>query len=331
MRSMSLAAFSWAWVGAALVLGATACSSDAAESPQPDQDAGVRNDADVQDASNGDASSESDSGLQADAGPQTDAAIDDASTAGSSQGSGGLDCSSEPSLGGDRSFCLASESGVEVKLAVPADFASNTSPLRLGLYLHGDGAGAHRSNSAMRTLLPWIDEHHAIMVSVLAPNGCAWWLSPEHDCASDTEDRDVDGANARALDAVLQTIRSRYDIANDAMFYYGSSGGSVFLTSNFFPRFGDRYPGAMALNCGGEAPTASSFTWDVANAGQRGSTRMWFTYGSNDFLRTEIEASIGAHRGFGFDVQEKRIEGAGHCEFDGHGRAREVWTEFLAP
>lgn len=281
----------------------------------------------------GDAPSSSDSGgeLVADGGgsPSSDAADDAGPDAGddSSQGSGGLSCTSQGSLPGDRTYCVASIGGSELKLAEPAGGAG---PLRVAVYVHGDGAAAYKSDSAMKALLPWADAHHALVLSVLSPNGCAWWQAPtQTDCSQGaTSVADVEGVNADALRLVLEAVRAGYDVSNGPIFYYGSSGGSIFLTRSFLRRFGDRFPGAFALNCGGEKPNRD-FAWDVSDPAKRSSTRLSYTYGDQDFLKSDIEAAIPYFEGLGFASESKVIPNAGHCEFNGHGRAVEVWQQYL--
>lgn len=257
---------------------------------------------------------------------------------GSSHGAGGIVCEKQGDLdveagAAPRQYCLAREGGVEFRFAMPI---APSGPLTIGLYVHGDGAGAYRSNSAIETLLPWADAHDAIMVAARAPNGCAWWLRPDYACPSDpttpvneATDRDLAHANADALDAVLKKIRASYDITNGPLFYYGSSGGSVFLTSSFIPKYGDVYPGAFAINCGGEVPAPGSIGWDFTDASKRGPSKLWFTYGDQDFLLADEQAAVAYYQGQGFSVYEQVLPGKGHCEFDGHGRALEVWKEYL--
>jgi len=247
----------------------------------------------------------------------------------SSGGAGGLSCASRGNLPAGRSYCVQAFGGAELKLAEPADVASGE-PLRLALYLHGDGAGAHRSDSAMKSLLAWADAHHALIGSVLSPNRCAWWQVPtQTDCSEQAAAvPDTTGKNADALRAVIDAIRAAYDVTDGPTFYYGSSGGSIFLSRSFLRRFGDRYPGVFALNCGG-AKNDLPFDWNAASATTRGGTRLSFTYGDQDYLQPEIEEAVGHYRGVGFAIDTKVIPGAAHCAFDGHGRAAEVWSAFL--
>jgi hypothetical protein len=267
--------------------------------------------------------------------PREDAATGDASVAdgsapSSSKGTGGLTCTSNGDLGGGRTFCLASISGSELKLALPRAAAG---PLRVVAYLHGDGAGAYNSNSAMRAMLPFADAHNALVISVLAPNRCAWWqVASQTDCSGSASPvPDTEGANADVLRDVFETLRARYDVRLGASHYfYGSSGGSIFLTLSFMRKYGNQYPGVYALNCGGEAPT-KPFAWDVADEAQRGGSRLFFTYGDQDFLKPQIERAIPFFRDRGFATDVKLIAGATHCAFDGHGRAAEIFEAAFVP
>ncbi len=220
--------------------------------------------------------------------------------------------------------------GGDLPDASPPDAApGENGPVSLAIYVHGDGAAAYKSNGAMKALLPWADLRHVRVLAVLAPNGCAWWQKPTHDCASAIEEPDTTGENTVAFEAVLAEIRARYDINFDPTFYYGSSGGTIFLAGSFLPRYGNVHPGAFAMNCGGTQHKKSDFTWNPDDAAARGSTKLWFTYGDKDFLKDDAHASSVFYSDLGFPVDEKIIPDATHCAFDGHGRAKEVWSEFL--
>lgn len=273
-----------------------------------------------------------DSGAPPDAGDLPDASPPDAGPAmdaglTSSKGTGGLVCSLTGDLGTGRGYCESKVQGVQLRLADAAP--GENGPVSLAIYVHGDGAAAYKSNGAMKALLPWADLRHVRVLAVLAPNGCAWWQKPTHDCASAVEEPDTMGENTVAFAAVLAEIRARYDINLDPTFYYGSSGGTIFLAGSFLPRYGNVYPGAFAMNCGGTQHKKSDFTWNPDDAAARGSTKLWFTYGDKDFLKDDAHASSVFYSDLGFPVDEKIIPDATHCAFDGHGRAKEAWSEFL--
>jgi hypothetical protein len=243
-------------------------------------------------------------------------------TAPGSGGKGGLTCTSRVDVNG-RSICTAKIGSVEVRLLEPM---GGSGPMRLGLYLHGDGAAAHKSGSVFKPMIAWADAQHGLGVSFLAPNGCAWWQAPTHDCTSSGTDPDLAGANAAALVTAIDAIMKAYDVRTDGMRYYGASGGSIFLTDEWLPLQGGTYPGVFAIMCGGDA-SSRTYGWDATNAALRGKSPLWFTYGDKDFLLTDEQAAVAAFKGKGFAVTEKVVPNAGHCEFDAHGEAIGIWTQ----
>jgi hypothetical protein len=239
-----------------------------------------------------------------------------------SAGSGGLPCSRQESLGGGRTSCVTTVRGVELKLVLPA---SGAGAMRLGLYLHGDGAEAHESGSVATAMVPWADATHGIGVSALAPNRCSWWQSLRHDCASLQTERDLEGENVALLAGAIDAIASAYDVRTDGLRYYGSSGGSIFLTEAWIPLQAGNYPGVFALMCGGE-PTSRAYAWDLTNASWRARNPLWFTYGDQDVLAPEIARVAEDFRSVKFTVTEKVFPGAGHCQFNGTAEAMAIWT-----
>lgn len=312
---------------------ALACSPNASPLPgEPRSDDVV--DADVREPADADAGSDANS----DAAAPTPGNPD---PEGSSKGADGLACARSETLGGSgREVCVATVGAVELKIVLPLDAATNPAPLRLAMYVHGDGAGAHKSNSAAKTLLPWLDAHHALFVSALAPNGCSWWIEPGYTtCSVNDADqplhRDVDEQNAPLFEAAIRAIRGAFDVRNDAVLYYGSSGGSMFLAGSFLGRYGHHYPGAFALNCGGEAPW-SGFAWDVGSAVERGATKLFFTYGAEDeALLPDLAKVPSTLAALGFPVDDHFVPNqTQHCSFEGgqgaHQRTEQVWSAFLA-
>ena len=123
---------------------------------------------------------EQDSGLVVDAGDD-DAGVDDAgfdagSDAGlatSSQGAGKLPCTRMGSVNttaGAKSYCVATIGSIEVKVIEPDDVLTNRAPLRLAVYVHGDGARTYLNDTAPRFHAPWTTSHHVLYVTVLAAN-----------------------------------------------------------------------------------------------------------------------------------------------------------------
>ena len=322
MNALSLRTLSSFWVstlvsaGVVLVGSTMACSSDTA-APGNTADAAVGQESDS-------------SAPEPDGGAVVDGSADaNVVPSGSSKGSGKLTCASTGSLGGGRTYCVTTLGGSELKLAEPV---AAEGPLRLVFYVHGDGAAAYKSDSAMKALMPFADQRHALVVSVLSPNKCAWWqVASQTDCsATATPVPDTEGLNADTFRQIVDAIRAGFDVSNDVVFYYGSSGGSIFLTSAFMRRFGNLYPGIYALNCGGEKP-GKAMAWDATLPSERKGTKLFFTYGDQDFLKPDIEKAIPFFQGLGFPVDTKIVAGAQHCAFDAHGRAVEVFSSQFLP
>ncbi|APR82864.1 Hypothetical protein A7982_08213 [Minicystis rosea] len=320
-------------------LAVVGCSSDPSTGG-PSVDAGSDAHSDPEDAGLGDGgvtdSGPSDSGPTdsgpTDSGPSDSGPVDSGPKDGgptdagatSSGGSGGLTCVSTGQVVAGRSYCQVHIGSVDVRFIEPN---GGTGPLNLALYIHGDGAGAYNSGSVFKSLIQWADDHHALVAAVLAPNGCAWWQPPAHDCNSSTQERDLQHQNAVALDAAIKGLRAAYDISNSPVFYYGSSGGSIFLTASFLPRYGAQYPGAFAINCGGEKPWDGQLSWDPS---QTGGTQLFFTYGDADYLAQDSHDTFLYYQSLGFPVYETVLTpNIQHCAFDGHGRAAEVWNQYL--
>jgi predicted esterase len=320
MRSIGLV------LGLALALGTHVGCSDAgsgAPRTEPALDAGVDMDAMAVDAVAVDAV---DAQMQGRDGAPADAGGDAATVKPGTGGAGGIVCDSMRTVSG-RPVCVANAMGSEFRFV---QSANPVGPQRLVVYVHGDGARAYESDGALKALLGWSDAHQALTVAVRAPNKCAWWQKASQTDCSDTAKPDPDGtgANADVLKAVLDALRARYDIALGPTFFYGSSGGSIFLSYSFLRRFGDLYPGAYALNCGASKPSAA-FAWDTQDRALRDPTKLYFTYGDKDFLKPDIEKAIPFFQMAGFFVDQKVIPNADHCAFDGHGRAQEVFSAYL--
>jgi len=317
-----------AWVFSIVVLGFSCGTSRGAD------DAGHSSDASVLDAGMLEDSGVIDAGIEEEDAGMIDAGVVDAGIA-SSHGTGGVTCLSSANIDATHTACLAKVNDTSFKLTTPV---GDSGPYYLGIYLHGDGAGAYNSNSAVKRMLPLADSKHVLQIAVLAPNGCAWWQDPGTPFDSQCNNigpvvPDTTGLNAQALAEVIDAVRAAYDVRNDLVLYYSASGGSIFLTNSFIPSHGSEYPGGMSINCGAEMPADSAFTWDTNDAAARGSTQLFFTYGDSDpvVLPADVHAAATGYAAKHFVVDEKILPGVQHCgpTFDAHARALEVWTQVL--
>ena len=320
------------------VLLAAACSSPTTETPHTN----------LPDAGTGAADPGPDAGTgAADPGPDAgDDAGTDAGT-GSSHGQGGIPCASTGVVtegGTSYSYCVAGVGGVEMKIVEPE--ALGAGPLRLAVYLHGDGAGPYTSGLALRKLAPWTTKHGVLLAAARAPNACAWWLEPSYttcDAATPIPDSAIDtgGENAAALKAAIDALRAGWDLADSPALFGGSSGGSIFLSASFLPLFGDQLPGAWALSCGGDAPWAGGLAWDGKNPALVGANKLFFTYGDKDFVVPDVTESVAFYQGLSIPTEVKIIPetvaaGTSHCgnvggsySYDQIGRVAEVWSSYL--
>lgn len=261
-------------------------------------------------------------------------ALSSGGSSGASGSSGtGIACAAQGELAvatgaAPRQYCQAQEGESEFRFVLPA---APTGPMRLGIFLHGDESAGYEDDAALEELLPWIDAHNTLMVSVRAPNGCSWWLGPQYTCVGLNLPADrVDAmSNADALVAVIEKFREVYDIDDGPVFFSSISGGSTFLTYNFFAKYGNVYPGPLAVNCGGETPATGTVSWDMTQAALRGATKMWFTINEGDPLHEYSAPAVDYFTGLQFPVVDSALPGDGHCDFDTHGRTAAVWSEFL--
>ena len=248
-----------------------------------------------------------------------------------SRGLGGLTCKSTGKVTVNRvdyPYCVVQVGEAELKIVEPRPSAAS-GPLRLALYLHGDGAGDYTADTALKNQAPWASAHHVLYVAALAPNRCSWWTNrpatvPCVDDATDSE-RDLEGRSARALARVIDTLRGGWNLRDDILFG-GSSGGAFFLAASFLPRYGDRYHGIYALGCGGEPPWTGHLDWNSADPRRLGRTRLFYKYGTRDPYVADIQRSIVYYQAQAFPLFEEVVPNAEHCAFDHLGWSRDIWA-----
>lgn len=290
----------------------------------------------IADAAQPDAVTETDASA---ADSATDASAADAGSATSDAsvgtgGSGGLSCTSTGTVTNNATtyrFCVATISGVELKLVEPT-MDTSAAPLRLAVYLHGDGARAHTGNTTVRLHAPWTTTHRTLYVSALAPNRCAWWLRPGFtDCTATPTDADIDraGDNVTALRAVIDGLGRAYNLDLREILFGGSSGGAFFLTASWIPAMGDRVGGGYALVCGAHAPWSGALSWDATVVALRNKSRLSFTYGAQDEFLADITGGVSFYRDRMFALDERVLPNTTHCAFDHIGRVAEVWASWV--
>ncbi len=330
LRRSSITLFALASIACSPAISPTDAGSTAdapADASAPERDAAIdgsaEGDALATDATTVEASS-------------ADASVDGASADASvgTGGSGGLPCASTGTVsqsGVTYTFCVARVGGVELKIVAPP-MDTNPAPLRLAVYLHGDGARAHTGNTTVRLQAPWASMNRAVYVSALAPNACAWWLRPTFtDCTQTPTDADIDrsGENVRALSAAIDALGRGYNLDLREILFGGSSGGAFFLTASWIPAMGDRVAGGYALVCGAHAPWSGTLGWDATVPSLRAKSRLSFTYGAQDEFLADITGGVSFYRERMFTLDERVLPNTTHCAFDHIGRVAEVWGGFV--
>jgi hypothetical protein len=232
-----------------------------------------------------------------------------------------LTCTATGTLPGGRSYCQASAGGLALRIT---DKQKTSGPARLLLFLHSDQGGGYFDNGALIFHLAWADANNARIVSVLAPNGCSWWQTPTHDCGSTVVDPDSNAENAPRLDAALTELRTKIMLSADPIFVHSDSGGSIFVSYQFLPKLGDKYPGKYAVNCGGVAsPLPLEY---IPSAALLGATRIVYTYGDQDFQANDAHAAFTFFTGKGFITRETILPGVPHCAFNTSLAAENVFS-----
>ncbi len=206
---------------------------------------------------------------------------------------------------------LTTVGGLSTNVVVGDGYDANT-PTYLGFFLHGDGGNYSRFTDANNAVTKWVNQEDWILVSPQSPNGSEWWIN-------------FNGDHVLAFSQVLDEMFANYNVCRDVVFGSSGSGGSEFLTSQFFPQKGGDYPAHTVLGCGGGQALGDSATrkelvllgqdFDVVNR-----STFNFVYGTNDYLYGSIQGSVGLYNYGGFHVNEEILDGAGHCnEWTGAG------------
>lgn len=218
-------------------------------------------------------------------------------------------------------ICVTQIAGIEVKIHMPT---KNSPTKHLALFFHGDTANGYLEDWGYEGLAQWSEKRGIALAALLAPNRCSWWR-PSTDCVKNLFDT---GANADIASRAIASLRSKLGVRGQNL-YVGYSGGSTFLTSQFIPRYGSRFPGAYALNCGGYQPILSL---DRSVSVSR--TKLTFAYGDNDFMFTSgyISRAVRAYQAKGMVVDTQVFSGRAHCDgkVDWNGQTTRIWSSFLA-
>lgn len=233
-------------------------------------------------------------------------------SAGSSGGGGtaggppvGVDCEqsftdTDTSLPG----CIAEVGGITFKFL---PLASGKAVKRLAVYMHADTAVDWNSDSLFSGVAAWMAARDILVTAPLSP------VAYDGDPPSSRSFGAAQNSDARKVGAALESFAAAFDAPTNHILYYSMSGGSWFLTSSFIPLMGGRLPGLFAMSCGASEFWAD-YAWDEKAASPRDQIKLFFNYGTADFLLAGEEGSVAKYKGDGFTVTEKTYPGAQHCE-----------------
>jgi hypothetical protein len=260
---------------------------------------------------------------EVDASSPADAGTDsspDSGEAGPSEPPDDLTCIATGTMPGGRTYCEARLGGTLVRIADKR----TRGPAKLLVFVHSDGGTGYYDNGGLFFHLAWAEANNARVVSVLAPNGCAWWQAPSHNCASAAIEPDSNGDNAPVLHAALNELRTKIMLNADPIYVHADSGGAIFVSYSFLPKFGDKHPGRYAINCGGVAsPLLLRYT---PSAALLATTRIEYTYGDRDYQASDAHSAFLYYQNRGFRTGETILPNVGHCEFNTSARADAVFS-----
>ncbi len=106
-------------------------------------------------------------------------------------------------------------------------------------------------------------------------------------------------------------------------------GGSTFATSFLLPRFGGQLKGIFALCFGGWVYTevdGGDPVTSLAGVDAKGKS-LRYIYGSNDWLRADIDRSAALYEESGWDVGQKEVPGEDHTLSTAASEIAEAWDE----
>jgi hypothetical protein len=177
-------------------------------------------------------------------------------------------------------------------------------------YFHGDGGSSGVQQQLLR-LAPVASENRLAIAGAATPIGNSWYgvvepKTPEHPFPT-----------AQFFDEMLKAILSKHHVDRGRVFLTGISGGAVFITGRYLPRYGAGYRGGAVLLCGGSATDTYTNGKEIyLNPPEfRANFPMYFFTMKGDYLYQQILEGTKSYRDAGFSVLSKFPDGGGHCSF----------------
>lgn len=199
--------------------------------------------------------------------------------------------------------CLSTIDGLQVKY-FPLERGAVTN---LAVFLHGDTANDWSENFGFRpAILDWAQERNILVLGAVATSSYDEGGLPAYGAAQ--------AQQATELITLIETFRDAYNASTERAYYWGVSGGSWFISSQFIARMAPRMPGIYVANCGG---SGMSYGWDwdpSEDTALRDSIAVYYNYGSEDFLAGAAHGSHLDFDGRGIVGEELIHDGATHCD-----------------
>lgn len=184
------------------------------------------------------------------------------------------------------------------------------------VYLHGSGNAAAYAN-AMNGIKPVADQFDLIPLLVKTSRTDSW----------------LEGgvANLLYLDEIIEKeVMASLNIDKQKVFFAGVSGGAVFLTGYFVPRYGYKYRGGAICLCGGEMSILNGIGGIYLNEDLQNYLPIVFYTQQEDYMYDQVKGGEAYYRSKGLKVTAQYPEGGSHCGFNTNQILGEKIQELIA-
>jgi predicted esterase len=176
-------------------------------------------------------------------------------------------------------------------------------------YFHGDGGSGL---NALNSLKGVVSKHDFHVVAVNTPYSSSWQgpinkRNPKHPYP-----------NAQAFDMFLFKYLDTYKVDRNKVYFSGVSGGSMFISGHYIPKYGRNIKGGMILLCGGatsaeylEANKAAFYT----SAGFSKGFKIYHHISRDDHLFEYAEEARRDYSSLGHPYKAEWPLSGGHCGF----------------
>lgn len=179
------------------------------------------------------------------------------------------------------------------------------------VYFHGDGGGGGYLNS-LKSLKKVADDYGLHAVAVKAPVSHSW-QGP-----IDTNNQKHPYPNAQAFDEFLFDYISRYSVDRNKVFFSGVSGGAMYISGHYIPKYGRNIKGGMILLCGGATSAEYIDQKNAAFYNSKGFSKGFSVYqyiSKDDHLFMYAEDAKKDYSALGHPYKTVWPASGGHCGF----------------